>query len=115
MPLAWAPPPQAPKCGQWPQLYLSDVDSSCVLDSPGTAPGWVLGRVVAQPGTAASCLGWLLTPELEAQEILQGPDLQGHSLAQRRGHGWEACGPSEQVTRVSSLCWSGAGCAHVGR
>lgn len=39
----------------------------------------------AQPGIAASCQGWLLAPDLEAQEIPQGPGLQGHSLAQQRG------------------------------
>lgn len=54
-----------------PWIYLG---STCSLwASPGAAPGWVLGRVVPQSGTAAFCLGWLLTPDLEAPEILQEP------------------------------------------
>lgn len=39
----------------------------------------------AQPGIAASCLGLLLAPDLEVQEILGGPGPQGHSLVGQRG------------------------------
>ena len=62
----------------------------------------MLGSVLAQLGITASCLGWLLTPEPEGQEILQGPGQQGHSLTQWRGPGWEFCGPSSEAASVSS-------------
>ena len=85
-------------------MCLVDPGSACSLWlSPGAASGWALGRVVAQPGTAASCLGWLLTPELEGQEILQGSGLQGHSLAQRRGSGWEAWLGPQLAGSISQL------------
>lgn len=56
--------------------------------------------MLAQPGTVASWLGCLLTPEREAQEILQGLGLQGHSLAQRRGQWMGGLWP--QLASVSS-------------
>lgn len=72
---------------------------------------WVLGRVVPQPGITAFCLGWLLTPELQAPEILRELGLQGHSLAQGRGQ-WTG---GSQAASVSSPCWPapGRGCAQL--
>lgn len=72
---------------------------------------WVLGRVVPQPGITAFYLGWLLTPELQAPEILRELGLQGHSLAQGRGQ-WTG---GSQAASVSSPCWPapGRGCAQL--
>lgn len=58
----------------------------------------------AQPCTAASCQGRLLAPDLEAQEIPQGPGPHRQSCAQQRGQWTGGCGPSRQAASGSSPC-----------
>lgn len=106
--------------GRWPQCPWVSLGSTCSLwVSPGATPGWVLGRVVPRSGTAAFCLGWLLTPDVEALEILQGLGLQGHSLAQWRGQWMGGLWPqlTVSISQVSSSCCRvpGSGCARLGR
>lgn len=57
----------------------------------------------AQAGIAASCLGWLLAPDLEAQEILGGPGPQGHSLVGQRGLWMRSLWPNWQHHELALL------------
>jgi hypothetical protein len=67
---------------------------AALADSGPPQDGAGLGG--AHFGIAASCLNWLLAPDLEAQEILEGSGPQGHSLAWQRGSGWETWASSNK-------------------
>lgn len=82
-------------------LEILDVLADPYLPRDSQRMGAGLGG--AQPGIAASCLGWLLAPDLEAQEILGGPGPQGHSLVGQRGLWTRSLWPNWQHHELALL------------